>query len=245
MQAIDIKDMSFSYSNNLVFENFNLTLFDGNFVSILGKNGSGKTTLVNILSGRLKCDGEILFFGKKRANNIEFIYDDMDEYDSYDKVINLFEPFNDKIENMALEFDFLDVLDCNFNYLPVLKKKLVILGLALLKDPKILVIDNFFEGVGESVKRKIIKKLKKKKILVVSFSNDTQEAIYADIVVIIGNEKVLLKGTKKTVFEKESFFESYDIEEPFIVNLSNKLKFYELVDKVYFSEKKLVDDLWQ
>ena len=35
------------------------------------------------------------------------------------------------------------------------------------------------------------------------------------------------------------------MELPFTVNLSNKLKFYELIDRVYFDDKKLVDDLWK
>ena len=66
-----------------------------------------------------------------------------------------------------------------------------------------------------------------------------------DEVVIIGGGKVLLKGSKKRVLEDENFFETYDMELPFTVNLSNKLKFYELIDRVYFDDKKLVDDLWK
>ena len=40
-------------------------------------------------------------------------------------------------------------------------------------------------------------------------------------------------------------FEKYELERPFVVSLSDKLKFYDLIDKIYFDEKKLVNDLWK
>ena len=70
MQAIEIKNMVFSYGNIKIFDNFNLGISEGSFVSILGKNGSGKTTLVNILSGVLKFEGNILIFGKSLSKDI-------------------------------------------------------------------------------------------------------------------------------------------------------------------------------
>ena len=47
------------------------------------------------------------------------------------------------------------------------------------------------------------------------------------------------------VLENEEVFEENEFELPFVVSLSNKLKFYDLIDKVYFDEKKLVNDLWK
>ena len=133
--------------------------------------------------------------------------------------------------------------------MPLEKKKLVILGMKLVQSPKILILDNLFDGMSRGVKSKILRNLKKEvkknKLTVINLSNDVEEALYADMVVIIGEGKVLLKGSKRKVFENESFFENYELELPFVVNLSNKLKFYELVDKIYFDDKKLVDDLWE
>ena len=36
-----------------LFKNFNLTVQDGQFVSVVGSNGSGKTSLLNIICGSL------------------------------------------------------------------------------------------------------------------------------------------------------------------------------------------------
>lgn len=261
MQAIEIKNMAFSYGNIKMFDNFNLGISEGSFVSILGKNGSGKTTLVNILSGVLKFEGNILIFGKSLSKdiinkNIFTIYDENYDYNgkvmdvlAYELKCKKIKNIKEKIMNIALELDFADYLIMNFNDLSFEKKKLVILGLGLIQNPKILILDNLFEGVNKEFKDIILKKLKgyvkKKKMTIINVSNDVEEALYANMVVVIGEGKVLLKGSRQKVFENENFFEKNDFEPPFIVNLSYKLKFYELIDKIYLSEKKLVDDLWK
>ena len=48
-----------------LFENFNLTVGDGEFVSIVGSNGSGKTSMLNIICGSIPVErGQILISGK-------------------------------------------------------------------------------------------------------------------------------------------------------------------------------------
>lgn len=72
-------------TQSTVFENFNLTVTDGEFVSIVGSNGSGKTTLLNIICGSIPIeDGDILLNGKsikklkdyKRYTHIGRVYQD-------------------------------------------------------------------------------------------------------------------------------------------------------------------------
>ncbi len=60
------KNVSFSYSNETVLENVNLTVNQGDFTSIVGPNGGGKTTLLKLLLGLLKPDmGRITVFGNE------------------------------------------------------------------------------------------------------------------------------------------------------------------------------------
>ena len=57
----------------LLFDNFNLKVDEGEFVSIIGSNGSGKTTLLNLVCGSLAPDsGRILFDGKDITKMSEF-----------------------------------------------------------------------------------------------------------------------------------------------------------------------------
>ena len=51
-----------------LFEDFNLTVNENEFVSVVGSNGSGKTTLLNIICGSIPIDsGRIIINGKISA----------------------------------------------------------------------------------------------------------------------------------------------------------------------------------
>lgn len=49
-----------------LFENYNLTVKDGEFVSVIGSNGSGKTSLLNLICGSMEPDsGQVVIDGTK------------------------------------------------------------------------------------------------------------------------------------------------------------------------------------
>lgn len=56
---IEIKDFCKSYSGVSVFENFNLSVKEGEITCILGESGSGKTTLLNAVAGLISYGGQI------------------------------------------------------------------------------------------------------------------------------------------------------------------------------------------
>lgn len=62
--AIEFKDVSFSYGEHAVLENVNLKIAKGGFVGILGHNGAGKTTLMKLSLGLLKTqNGKVKVLG--------------------------------------------------------------------------------------------------------------------------------------------------------------------------------------
>ena len=65
MAIIDIKNLSFAYSGEIILQDVNLSIEQKDFVAIIGPNGGGKTTLVklilgllNPLQGTIKVDGK-------------------------------------------------------------------------------------------------------------------------------------------------------------------------------------------
>ncbi|HNW04101.1 MAG TPA: ATP-binding cassette domain-containing protein [Oscillospiraceae bacterium] len=54
-----------SVTEMCLFEDFNLTVEDGQFVSVVGSNGSGKTSMLNIICGSIPVDrGDVLIGGE-------------------------------------------------------------------------------------------------------------------------------------------------------------------------------------
>ena len=51
MKLIEITDLSVQYGSKLILQNINLSLADGEIVTIVGPNGSGKTTLFKAIIG--------------------------------------------------------------------------------------------------------------------------------------------------------------------------------------------------
>ena len=66
---LEVKNITKIYNQGTVtehtlFENFSLTVADGQFVSIVGSNGSGKTSLLNIICGSIPIEqGEVVVDG--------------------------------------------------------------------------------------------------------------------------------------------------------------------------------------
>ena len=100
MEKIKIKNLIFSYPNSkkTALDDINLTVNQGEFVTICGKSGCGKSTLLRhlkpILTPHGKTSGEIYFDGKsiydfsdrEQAENIGFVMQNPDNQIVTDKV---------------------------------------------------------------------------------------------------------------------------------------------------------------
>jgi putative ABC transport system ATP-binding protein len=56
---------------NHVLKNINLTINDGDFITVIGSNGSGKSTLLNTIAGSFRPTSGQVFFGEKDVTNLK------------------------------------------------------------------------------------------------------------------------------------------------------------------------------
>lgn len=66
---IEFKDIKKSYGDKVIVQNFNLTVEQGEFITIIGSSGCGKTTILKMINGLIIPDsGKILLDGKDIHN---------------------------------------------------------------------------------------------------------------------------------------------------------------------------------
>ncbi len=70
---IELKNITKSFGNHMIFDEFNCTIEEGEFLGIKGKSGSGKSTLLNIIgllekydSGCIIIDGQEINYDNKK-----------------------------------------------------------------------------------------------------------------------------------------------------------------------------------
>lgn len=91
----------------------------------------------------------------------------------------------------------------------------------------------------------LIKYLKKNKIKLINMTNNSEELLFSQGVVVLNNLKAVISTDVKSVLKGNSILPYMGIKLPFIVDLSQNLILYNVVDKVYFDNRKLVDKLWK
>ncbi len=76
-------------------------------------------------------------------------------------------------------------------------------------------------------------------------TNNLEDTLVANRVILLNDGKVILDDDLDNFYENEKILNDNGFNLPFIVDLSLKLKLYNSVDKIYFNQRKLVDDLWK
>lgn len=265
---IKIENMSFSYDNKLVFKNFNLVVENNELLCIAGLNGSGKTTLTKILGGNLKYDGYISidnkFLNEKNLKNtrrsIGIILDNIDdlligETVSDDLAFSLenLEYSNsyikNEINNISKLFKINNILNKKIENLNKYEKIKTVLCSSLIHRPKILIIDNIFNGILNAEREEIFELLKKyrmdNQISIIIMTNDLENTMKSDRILILNNGAIYLLGTPKEVYKNEKKLSKLGFKIPFCIELSNYLILYDVINKVYFDIDRLVNAIWK
>ncbi len=73
-KLIEVTNVTTGYGKNIVLRNISLTIFQNDFIGIIGPNGGGKTTLIKLLIGQLKpFSGEVIYHTKGNGSLIGYL----------------------------------------------------------------------------------------------------------------------------------------------------------------------------
>jgi molybdate transport system ATP-binding protein len=171
---VELKNISVNYGSKVIFEDFNFKMQASEKVAILGPNGSGKSTIVKLITGEHMqgYSNQVFVFGEKRGSNksIWQIKKNMgiissEVQVSYRKSMNALDVicsgFYDSIglykrptpkqeetaEKWAKTIKISHLLDKNFAHMSYGQKRLVLLARAIVKKPKLLILDEPCHGL--------------------------------------------------------------------------------------------------
>ena len=265
---IVINKLSFKYDYRVIFNNLSLSIKKGKFTTILGNNGCGKSTLVRLLTGLEDSNGSISIDGVILNNSsLSFIRRKIGVvFENPDNTLiseTVMEDLAFPLENLNCSRDYIYSkineiskylgIDYLLNRCPRDlsggEKQLVGLGCALITGPELIILDEAFSMVDSMSKLNMLKLLRRIKkdynVTILNISHDIEESIYGDDIIVINEGKVVIHDSKKNVYREEKLLNKLGFELPFMVSLSNKLSYYDLLDKVVYDMEDMVDLLWK
>ena len=127
------------------------------------------------------------------------------------------------------------------------KVKMKILSAMIIK-PQILVLDNVLCELDYKDKLlifDILKEFKKLGGIVINVTNDMEETLYSEKIIVIYDKKLICFGKTLSVLNEEKLLKKIGIGLPFIIDLNRYFMDYGMIDKYYLDNDKLVGALWK
>ena len=193
---LNLHKIHYVVNSNIILKDVDLTVEEGEFISIIGKSGSGKTTLLKIISGLIKqTSGEISLNNKILANNDSFVEPENRKLGLVVQEKVLFPHLNvqsnvefgissdiekkEKSIEMLKKFHISNLKDKYPHEISGGEAQRVALARTLVTKPSVLLLDEPFNGLDQEFKDEIypvIKNiLKTNKMTTIMVSHDLKE----------------------------------------------------------------------
>lgn len=170
---LEVKNLCFQYGDKCVLTDLNFTVFKNEIVAICGESGAGKSTLINCILGLLPTkQGGINFYvgGTHLSENIGYVPQDLEMVgDNLDEIFSFVGRYSYDIDRAGTLLRDLGLSDLatgeNWQFksygvgvrrLSGGQRQRVALVRALLREPKLLVIDEPSSALDEKSKRRFL-----------------------------------------------------------------------------------------
>ncbi len=220
---IELKNISKSFNSESILSNFNFTLYENKFITILGPSGSGKTTIIKLIAGFESVDtGEIILNNikvnnippNKREVNTVFqnysLFPHMTVYENIAFGLRMKKKNKDYIEQAVTEVLKMIKME-NFasrkpDQLSGGQQQRVAVARAIVNKPLILLLDEPLSALDEKLRKEMQVELKSIQqdlgITFILVTHDQEEALsISDTVIILNNGKIEQIGSPKEIYE--------------------------------------------
>ena len=165
---LKLEKISLKFGNKTILDSLNLNLNNGQILGLLGPNGVGKSTIFNLITGLISPDYGSIYINSEKINKIpiykrtiKFKIGFVPQYGGYFHDLTVNENLNaiaeinlnnvsernQKVNSLISKFELDPVRNIKASLLSGGQKKKLVIAIALISDPKILLLDEPFAAL--------------------------------------------------------------------------------------------------
>ncbi len=224
---IEFENVSLSYGNRLILDNISFKINQTEIFGMLGPNGVGKSTIFNLItglisprSGKIKIDGELVNEYPVYLRSKKFKIGFVPQYGGFFSDLTLLNNLKaigeivienknlmiERVNYLISKFELESIKDIKAKFLSGGQKKKLVIALALLSNPRVLLLDECFAALD-------ILTIKMIQEIIVSLQQDNQITICicdhqardllacVDSAMILSNCKIVATGTPSSLIQ--------------------------------------------
>ena len=220
-----LKELSISFDNNM-------------FYTVTSPNRSGKTSLLKYINKEYNSsliDNNLYFNEEIVVNEVKLSLINN----------NLFN--KEYLNHIIRKYELEDIKNKDIYSLSLEYKIFLKLIISIINNNKIILLDNIDNYVSDELMIKIldlIKEEKKEKLIIMTLTN-LKYSIDSDYLYVINKDKIILEGKPIEVLKNDNILNKNGIDLPFMIDLSTKLRDYNLLDTIITDMDGMVDLLWK
>ena len=226
-ELLRLEKISVYFAKRKILEDLNLSLNQGEILGLLGPNGVGKSTIFNIIIGLLKPNYGSVYIEKKnvtqdpifyRTKNYKIGY--VPQHGGYFHDLTLRENLkaiseivipdkklrDEKINLLISKFELEPLQNIKAEFLSGGQKKRLVISLALLSNPKILLLDEPFAALDimtiKNLQQIIVDLQTKNNISIILCDHQARDLLTCvDIAMVLSNGRVVAKDTPNNLIK--------------------------------------------
>ena len=232
---LQLEKISMFYNKRQILNNLNLKINEQEILGMLGPNGVGKSTIFHIITGlKNPSFGKVLINGEdctelpiyERAIRYKLGY--VPQYGGFIQDLDLIENLKlvgeihikekdlrkSKIEKIISQFEFDPLLKIKAKHLSGGQKKKLVISMALINDPKILLLDEPFAALDiltiKMLQEIIVNLQSQEKITVVVCDHQARDLLSCvDRAIVLSSGKIIAAGSPNEIIKDSGAKSAY------------------------------------